>query len=116
MLLGELRGEQKEHGERNDVKWNRLNEKLYVRSWDVNAKRRKENRIYVFILSFIYFQCALRHTRNYQHLVNLPQVKTECGRKGFYYLAGKEFNDLPLSARKIESRLLFRQFLENHFM
>ena len=61
MLLGELRGEQKEHEERNDVKWNRLNEKLYVRLLDVNAKRRKENRIYEFILSFIYFQCALRH-------------------------------------------------------
>ena len=61
MLLGELQGEQKEHEERNDVKWNRLNEKLYVRLLDVNAKRRKENRIYEFILSFIYFQCALRH-------------------------------------------------------
>ena len=64
MLLGELRGEQKEHEERNDVKWNRLNEKLYVRLLDVNAKRRKENRIYEFILSFIYFQCALRHIVN----------------------------------------------------
>ena len=62
MLLGELRGEQKEHEERNDVKWNRLKEKLYVRLLDVNAKRRKENRIYEFILSFIYFQCALRYT------------------------------------------------------
>ena len=56
-----------------------------------------------------------KNTRNDQHLVNLPQVKTEFGRKGFYYLAGKEFNDLPLSARKIESRLLFRQLLEKHF-
>ena len=61
MLLGELRGEQKAHEERNDVKWNRLNEKLYVRLLDVNSKRRKENKIYVFILSFIYFQCTLRH-------------------------------------------------------
>ena len=42
MLLGELRGEQKEHEERNDVKWNRLNEELYVKLLDVNAKRRKE--------------------------------------------------------------------------
>ena len=57
-----------------------------------------------------------RNTRNGQHLVKIPQVKTEIGRKGSYYLAGKEFNDLPLSARKIESRLLFRRFLENHFI
>ena len=71
MLLGELRGEQKEHEERNDVKWNRLNEKLYVRLLDVNAKRRKENRIYEFILSFIYFQCALRHI----NILNL-KIKT----------------------------------------
>ena len=51
----------KRQEERNDVKWNRLNEKLYVRLLNVNAKRRKENRIHEFILSFIYFQCALRH-------------------------------------------------------
>ena len=57
-----------------------------------------------------------RNTRNGQHLVKIPQVKTEIGRKGFYSLAGKEFNDLPLSARKIESRLLFRRFLGNHFI
>ena len=40
----------------------RLNENLYVRLLDVNAKRRKENRIYVFILSFNCLQCAPRHT------------------------------------------------------
>ena len=57
-----------------------------------------------------------KNTRNGQHLVKLSQEKTEFGHKGFYYLAGKEFNYLPLSARKIESRLLFRRFFENHFM
>ena len=51
-----------------------------------------------------------KNTRNDQHLVKLPQVKTKFGRKGSYYLAGKEFSDLPLSARMIESRLLFRRF------
>ena len=57
-----------------------------------------------------------KNTRNVQHLVKIPQVKTEFGRKGFYYLAGKEFNNLPLIARKIESRLLFKRFLENYFI
>ena len=56
-----------------------------------------------------------KNTRNDQHLVKLPQVKTEFARKGFYYLAGKEFNDLPLSAKKIQSRFLFKRVLENHF-
>ena len=40
-----------------------VNEKLYVRLLDVNAKLRKENKIYMFILSFYYLHCALRHTR-----------------------------------------------------
>ncbi len=57
-----------------------------------------------------------KSTRSNQRLVKLPQVKTEFGRKGFNYLAGKELYNLPLSARKIELRLLFRRFLENHFM
>ena len=34
---------------------------------------------------------------------------------GLYFLAAKEFNNLPLQARKIKSRLLFRQFLDKHF-
>ncbi len=55
-----------------------------------------------------------KNTRNNQHLVKLPKVKTEFGRKGFYYLAGKEFNNLALSARKSESSPLFRQFLEKN--
>ena len=42
-----------------------------------------------------------KNTRNVQPLVKIPQVKTEFGRKGFYYLAGKEFNNLPLSAKKL---------------
>ena len=42
-----------------------------------------------------------KNTRNDQHLGKLPQVETEFGSEGFYHLAGKEFNDLPLSARKI---------------
>ena len=77
MLLGELRGEQKEHEERNDVKWNRLNEKLYIRLLDVNANGRKENRIYVFILRFIYLLCALRH--------NILAVETKCSVEPCYY-------------------------------
>ena len=54
-----------------------------------------------------------RNARNNQHLV--PHVKTEFEYKGYYYMAGKEFNDFPLSAKKIESRQPFRQFLEKYF-
>ena len=65
---------------------------------------------------FIVTNAHGRNTRNDQHLVKIPQVKTEFGRKGFYYLAGKEFSNLPLGARKMKSRFLSRQFLENHFI
>ena len=49
-----------------------------------------------------------RNTINSQHLIKIPQIKTEFVCKDFYFLAGKEFKDLPLSAKKIRSRLLFR--------
>ena len=42
-------------------------------------------------------------------------MKTELGRKRFYYLAGKEFNDLLPSARKLQSRFLFKRFSANYF-
>ena len=56
-----------------------------------------------------------KNTRNDELSVELPLMKTEFGRKGLHFLAAKEFNNLPLQARKIESQLLFRQFLDKHF-
>ena len=35
--------------------------------------------------------------------------------KGVYFLAAKEYNTLPLQARRTDSRLLFRQFLDIFF-
>ena len=51
-----------------------------------------------------------KNTRNGDLSVKLPLMKTEFGRKGLYFLAAKEFNSLPIQARKVDSRLLFRQF------
>ena len=56
-----------------------------------------------------------KNTRNEELSVKLPLLKTEFGRKGLYFLAAKEYNNLPLQARKIESRLIFRQFLDCYF-
>ena len=56
-----------------------------------------------------------KNTRNQEQSVKLPLMKTECGRKGLYFMATKEYNNLPLQARKIESRLVFRNFLDSHF-
>ena len=57
-----------------------------------------------------------KNTRNDKHLVKLPQVKTEFGRKGFYYQAGKEFNDLPLSARKSRTLSNLELFLDDFYL
>ena len=56
-----------------------------------------------------------KNTRNEEQSVKLPLMKTEFGRKGFYFMAAKEYNNLPLQARKIESRLVFNNFLDSHF-
>ena len=56
-----------------------------------------------------------KNTRNDELSVKLPLMETEFGRKGLYFLAAKEFNNLTLQARKIKLRLLFWQFLDKHF-
>ena len=56
-----------------------------------------------------------KSTRNEEQSVKLPLMKTEFGRKGLYFMAAKEYNNVPLQARKIESQLVFRNFLDSHF-
>ena len=57
-----------------------------------------------------------KNTRNDKHLVKLPQVKSEFGCEGFYYQAGKEFNDLPLSARKSRTLSNLELFLDDFYL
>ena len=45
-------------------------------------------------------------------IVHGEKTRTEFGRKGVYFSAAKEYNTLPLQARRTDSRLLFRQFLD----
>ena len=54
-----------------------------------------------------------KNTRNNEISVKLPQTRTEFGRKGVYFSAAKEYNLLPLQARKTKSRLLFRKLLDS---
>ena len=51
-----------------------------------------------------------KNTINEEQSVKLPLMKTEFGRNGLYFMAAKEYNNLPLQASKIESRLVFRNF------
>ena len=56
-----------------------------------------------------------KNTRNEDQLVKLSLMNTECQRKRLYVMAAKEYNNLPLQARKIKSRFFFRNVLDSHF-
>ena len=64
-----------------------------------------------------YFERAKHEkcTRNNNHTVKLPLMKTKTGQKCVAFAGGRIFNELPLEARKIESRIVFTSFLNEHF-
>ncbi len=46
-------------------------------------------------------------TRNQGCSINLPRVRLETAKKGFYFYGGKLYNELPLDIRKSETLQLF---------
>ena len=42
-------------------------------------------------------------------------MKTETGHKYFAFAGGRLYNELPLDARMIEARIVFKSFLSEHF-
>ena len=66
-----------------------------------------------------YFQ-RLHHnalnTRNNGKSAKLPKVKLDFARRSFYFLGASIFNSLPLSLRNINSRVLFRKALDDHYL
>ena len=65
-----------------------------------------------------YFQ-RLRNalnTRNNGKTAKLPKVRLDFARRIFYFLGASIFNSLPLSLRKINSRVLFRNALDDCYL
>ena len=66
-----------------------------------------------------YFQ-RLHHnalnTRNNGKSAELPKAKLDFARRSFYFLGASTFNSLPLSLRNINSRVLFRKALDDHYL
>ena len=54
-------------------------------------------------------------TRNNNRSVKLLLMKTKTGQKCFAFAGGRLYNELPLDARKIEARIVFESFLNEHF-
>ena len=44
------------------------------------------------------------NTKNKIILIRLPKIRTEFGRKGFYFQGGKFYNELPLKLRNSERK------------
>ena len=55
------------------------------------------------------------NTRNRFSSIELPKMKLEFGRRSFSFLAASVFNSLPSDMRNLNSRLLFKQKVKEHF-
>ena len=56
------------------------------------------------------------NTRNSGKSARLPKVKLDFARRSFYFLGASIFNSLPLSLRNINSRVLFRNALDDYYL
>ena len=52
-------------------------------------------------------------TRNNEHLLRIPRVRREAGRKLSHFVGASVFNQLPLQTRKEESFMKFKNMLNN---
>ena len=53
-------------------------------------------------------------TRNQGLLIRVPKVKLEVARKGFFFMGGKYFNDLPHDIRNAVSLKVFKHRLHKY--
>ena len=55
------------------------------------------------------------NTRNNGHLIIVPKVKLEYGRRSLKYMGAKLFNELPIDIRKKCHDKNFKDVLKKHF-
>ena len=56
-----------------------------------------------------------RNTRNNGHILSLPKMKLEYGRRSVKYMGAKTFNELPIELRKKVQDKNFKNILKNYF-
>ena len=54
-------------------------------------------------------------TRNNSNILALPLLKLKFSQKVFAFASGDKYNDLPLNARKIETKTAFTSYLNDYF-
>ena len=56
-----------------------------------------------------------QNTRNSNLAVEVPRMKTEFGRRSFCVTAANVYNNVPILARQLDSRVLFRTHLDDFY-
>ena len=57
-----------------------------------------------------------RHkTRNNSRSINLPLVKSELAKQGFYFSRGVLYNSLPIEIRDTDGYRMFKELVKVHF-
>ena len=57
-----------------------------------------------------------QNTRNNKYAARIPRVRTEAGKKAFWFQGTKLYNELPSSLRQLDSFLIFKQSLKQFYM
>ena len=90
----------------------------------IETFQRKQCCVYIFKClmdcvceNFKNYFCAMEslyNTRNNSKLIRLTAVKTEIAKKGFFFLGGKCYNDLPPEVRSSDTLMKFKRLLRDH--
>ena len=57
-----------------------------------------------------------QNTHNNNYAARIPRVRTEAGKKAFWFQGPKLFNELPSSLCQLDSLLIFKQSLKQFYM
>ena len=57
-----------------------------------------------------------QYTRNNKYAARIPRVRTEAGKKAFWFQGPKLYNELPNSLRQLDSFITFKYSLKQFYM
>ena len=57
-----------------------------------------------------------QYTRNNKYAARIPRVRTEAGKKAFWFQGPKLYNELPISLRQLDSFITFKHSLKQFYM
>ena len=87
----------------------------------MTANSHQLSSLFDLVLTTSYIKCSKlskdhgRETRNRGCLINLPPIKLEYARRGFYFMGAKLYNELPLNIRTAPNSEDFYKLLNLHF-